>query len=70
MAAILCLFNDCPTPRGVPQNMCSTLHLVLAGKLFYVRLLAGKKITDLGLLVFKSIFSDEILRVKGPRKRK
>ena len=34
--------------------MCSTLHPVLAGKLFYVRLLAGKKIADLGLLVFKS----------------
>ena len=34
-------------------------HLVLAGKLFYVRLLAGKKIADLGLLVSKSIFSDE-----------
>ena len=31
--------------------MCSTLHTVLAGKLFYVRLLAGKKTADLGLLV-------------------
>ena len=39
--------------------MCSTLHPVLAGKLFYVRLLAGKKIADLGLLVFKSIFSEQ-----------
>ena len=31
--------------------MCSTLHPVLAGKLFYIRLLAGKKIAELGLLV-------------------
>ena len=31
--------------------MCSTLHPVLADKLLYVRLLAGKKIADLGLLV-------------------
>ena len=50
--------------------MCSTLHLVLAGKLFYVRLLAGKKIADLGLLVFKSIFSDENLRVKRTKEEK
>ena len=33
------------------QNMCSTLQPVFAAKLFYVRLLAGKKIADLGLLV-------------------
>ena len=50
--------------------MCSTLHPVLAGKLFYVRLLAGKKIADLGLLVFKSIFSDENLRVKRTKEEK
>ena len=56
--------------RGVPQNMCSTLHPVLAGKLFYVRLLAGKKTADLGLPVFKSIFSHENLRVKRTKEEK
>ena len=50
--------------------MCSTLHPVLAGKLFYVRLLAEKKIADLGLLVFKSIFSDENVRVKRTKEEK
>ena len=35
--------------------MSSTLHPVLAGKLFYVRLLAGKKIADLGMLVKLSL---------------
>ena len=40
--------------RGVPQNMCSTLHPVRAGKLFYVRLLAGKKPAELGLLWCRS----------------
>ena len=41
----------CDVIRSVPQSMCSTLRPVLAGKLFYVRLLDGKKIADLGLLV-------------------
>ena len=50
--------------------MCSTLHSVLAGKLFYIRLLAGKKFADLGLLVFKSIISDENLRVKRTKEEK
>ena len=56
--------------QGVPQKMCSRLHPVLAGKLFYFRVLAGKKIADLGLLVFKSIFSDENLRVKRTKEEK
>ena len=43
---------------------------MLAGKLFYVRLLAGKKFADLGLLVFKSIFSDGNLRVKRTKEEK
>ena len=43
---------------------------VLAGKLFYVRLLAGNKFADLGLLEFKSIFSDENLRVKRTKEEK
>ena len=43
---------------------------MLAGKLFYVRMLAEKKFADLGLLVFKSIFSDENLRVKRTKEEK
>ena len=43
---------------------------MLAGKLFYVRMLAEKKFADLGLLVFKSILSDENLRVKRTKEEK
>ena len=42
----------------------------LAGRLFYFRLLAGKKFADLRLLVVKSIFSDENLRVKMTKEEK
>ena len=45
-------------PSKLFHKIC-VLHYILCWLANYVRLLAGKKIADLGLLVFKSILSEK-----------